>query len=186
MNLKENLIKSDIFIYLAITILACILIALGCRRSVDSGAGADPTDLLPVNNDISGFTKKGSAAIMKDEQSIFDAIDGAAGKYIDYGFVEGVQQMYTNVSIDIDVQILNQGSQANAEGIFQDFLPSSPEWISNNNPQAVIEHALLTGYIIYYTRENIFMQIHTFDKSNYALNMAKQFVWNIDMKITSG
>ena len=172
--------------FIATIIFLPFLLTFGCRKSLDSGAGSDPTDLLPLNNDISGFTKKGNPAIMTDEQSIFDAIDGAAGKYIDYGFVEGAQQMYTNGSIDIDVQILNQGSTANAEGIFGDFLPSSPEWISNNNPKAVIEHALLTGYVIYYTRENIFMQIHTFDKSNYALNMAKQFVWNIDMKITSG
>lgn len=186
MKLKKNITKQHILSYLVTAILSLTLLTSGCRKSVDSGSGSDPTDLLPPNNDISGFTKKGSPAIMTDEQSIFDAIDGAAGKYIDYGFVEGAQQMYTNGSIDIDVQILNQGSEANAKGIFQDFLPSSPEWISNNNPQAVIEHALLTGYVIYYTRENIFMQIHTFDKSNYALNMAKQFVWNIDMKITSG
>lgn len=162
-----------------------LLVISSCRRSVDSGAGADPADLLPINNDISGFTKKGSPAIMTDEQSIFDAIDGAAGKYIDYGFIEGAQQMYTNGSIDIDVQILNQGTEKNAKGVFDDFYPSSPEEISSADPEVVIEHALLTGYVIYYTRDNIFMQIHTFDKSNYALNMAKQFVWNIDMKISS-
>lgn len=172
--------------FIATVILLLILLTFGCRKSVDSGAGADPTDLLPVNNDISGFTKKGSPAIMTDEQSIFDAIDGAAGKYIDYGFVEGAQQMYSNGSIDIDVQILNQGTEKNAGGVFDDFYPSSPEEISSANPEVVIEHALLTGYVIYYTRDNIFMQIHTFDKSNYALNMAKQFVWNIDMKISSG
>lgn len=172
--------------FIATAILLLILLTFGCRKSVDSGAGADPTDLLPVNNDISGFTKKGSPAIMTDEQSIFDAIDGAAGKYIDYGFVEGAQQMYSNGSIDIDVQILNQGTEKNARGVFDDFYPSSPEEISSANPEVVIEHALLTGYVIYYTRDNIFMQIHTFDKSNYALNMAKQFVWNIDMKISSG
>lgn len=171
--------------YLVYTVLSFLLLCSTCRKSVDPGAGADPTDLLPVNNDISGFTRKGSATIMTDEQSIFDAIDGAAGKYIDYGFVEGVQQMYTNGSIDIDVQILNQGTEMNARGIFSDFYPSSPERISSGDPEIVIEHALLTGYVIYYTRNNIFMQIHTFVKSNYALNMAKQFVWNIDKKITS-
>ena len=173
------------YFYIAVIPILLFFVST-CRRSVDSGAGADPTDLLPLNNDISGFTKKGSPAIMTDEQSIFDAIDGAAGKYIDYGFVEGAQQMYTNGSIDIDVQILNQGIEKNAQGVLDDFYPSSPEEISGADPEVVIEHALLTGYVIYYTRDNIFMQIHTFDKSNYALNMAKQFVWNIDMKISSG
>jgi hypothetical protein len=162
-----------------------VCIVCGCRKSLDPGAGADPADLLPENDDISGFQKKGSAAVMTDYQSIMDAIDGAAEKYIDYGFVEGAQQMFSNGSVDIDVQILNHSSAENAEGIFNEFYPSSPEVLSSGNPKVVIEHALLTGYTLYYMRDNIFIQIFTFDKSNFSLNMAKQFYLNIDRKIAS-
>jgi len=180
-----NIVKKYFSILFTVFFVFIGFSLISCRKSVDAGAGADPTDLLPANNDISGFQKKGNPAIMTDEQTIFEAIDGAAGKYIDYGFVEGAQQMYSNGNVDIDVQILNQGSEINARGIFQDFYPSSPEILSSGVPEVVIEHALLTGYVIYYVRDNIFMQIKTFDKSTYALNMAKQFVWNIDLKIMS-
>lgn len=166
-------------------ILLTMLITFGCRKTVGTGAGSDPTDLLPVNDDISGFKKKGSAAIMTDYQTIMDAIDGAAEKYIDYGFVEGAQQMYSNGSIDIDIHIMNHGNYQNAKGIYDYFRPSSPEEISTTVPEIVIEHALLTGYALYYMRDNIFIEIYTFEKTNFALNMAKQFVWNIDKKIAS-
>ncbi len=169
-----------------ITILLLFLVFLGCRKSVDSGAGADPADLLPANDDISGFQKKGSPAIMTDYQSIMDAIDGAAQKFIDYGFIEGVQQLYSNGSIDIDVHILNQGTKQNAEQIFIEFKPSSPEEISSGDgglPWVLIEHALLTGYSLNYQQGNIYMEIIASEKTTFALNMLKQFYLNIDGKI---
>jgi hypothetical protein len=168
--------------------LVILLLSSACRRSVDSEAGSDPVDLLPVNDDISGFQKKGSPAIMTDYQSIMDAIDGAAQKYIDYGFIEGVQQLYSNGSIDIDVHILNQGTEYNAEQIFIEFKPSSPEEISSGEgglPHVLIEHALLTGYSLFYQQGNIFMEIIASEKTTFALNMLKQFYLNIDGKIES-
>ncbi len=177
-----NLTKAKNVITLFATALLLLVV---CRKSVDPGAGADPGDLLPVNDDISGFKKKGSEAIMTDYQTIMDAIDGAAEKYIFYGFVEGVQQMYSNGSVDIDLRIMNHGNAKNAEGIYDDFYPSSPEVLSTANPKVVVDHSLLNGYIIYYTRDNIFLEIYTFDKTNFALNMARQFYTNIDGKIGS-
>ena len=173
---------------LIILTISLLLFLSTCRKSVDSGAGADPADLLPANDDISGFQKKGSPAIMTDYQSIMDAIDGAAQKFIDYGFVEGVQQLYSNGSIDIDVHILNQGSEQNAKQILIEFYPSSPEVISPGEgslPKVVIEHALLTGYSLYYQQGNIYMEIIASEKTTFALNMLKQFYWNIDGKIES-
>lgn len=168
-------------------ILLLLLLSVGCRKSVDAGAGADPADLLPANDDISGFQKKGSPAIMTDYQTIMDAIDGAAQKFIDYGFIEGVQQLYSNGSIDIDVHILNQGSEQNATQILNEFYPSSPEVISSGEglPEVIIEHALLTGYSLYYQQNNIYMEIIASEKTTFALNMLKQFYWNIDGKIES-
>lgn len=153
-----------------------------CRKSVDSGTGADPGDLLPANDDISGFQKNGVVAVMTDLQSITAAIDGAAEIYY-LGFIEGVQQMYGNGSVDIDIRIMTYATEKDAKKIHNDFYPSSPEVISSEAPKVVVEHALLTGYSLYYIRQNIFIEIHTFEKSNFALNMAKQFCWNIDKKV---
>ena len=172
------------FTRVILCILVSVLLTLFlCRKSIGPGAGSDPNDLLPLNDDISGFTKKGTAASMNDYQTILDAIDGAAEKYIDYGFVEGVQQIFTNGSIDIDVRIFNHGNEFNAKAIFNEFYPSSPEIISQDDRLVVVDHSIMTGYTIYYQRHNIYIEIVTYEKSNFALNMGKQFFWNIDGKI---
>ncbi len=177
---KSHSIKS--FIVIGYSLVLFGVFYLDCRKSVDAGAGSDPSDLLPVKDDISGFQKNGGNAIMTDLQSITAAIDGAAEVYY-RGFIEGTQQMYGNGSIDIDIRIMNYSTVNYAKRVYQEFYPSSPEAISSGAPEVVIEHALLTGYSLYYTKETLFIEIHTFEKSNFALNMAKQFCWNIDKKV---
>jgi hypothetical protein len=169
--------------------IVCVLTGLlpfSCRISPNAGVAADPADLLPIDNDISGFLKKGSTSVMTDQQSIFSAIDGEAQRYIDYGFMEGVKQLYSNGSVDIDVQLFNQGDATNAQNLFERFYPTSPELISPKNPIVVIEHSLSNGYQILYTKQSILLRITTTEKSDFALNMAKQFYWNIDKKIGTG
>jgi hypothetical protein len=170
---------------LASIVIFALLLSVSCRISQNASSASDPADLLPLDNDISGFSKKGSISVMTDQQSIFNAINGEAQRYIDYGFMEGVKQLYSNGGVDIDVQIFNQGNLANADGLYQRFFPTAPEIISENNPKVVIDNSLTTGYQILYTKQNIFLRISTTEKSDFALNMAKQFYWNIDKKITT-
>jgi hypothetical protein len=155
-----------------------------CRITGNAGGISDPTDLLPIDNDVSGFLRKGSTAIMNDQQSIYAAIDGQAEVYIDYGFTEGVMQRFSNGNIDIEVEIFNQSNENNAKGIFERFYPTSPELISQKNPIVVIDHSLASQYQMQYARQNIFMRIISMnEKSDFALNMVKQFYYNIDKKI---
>jgi hypothetical protein len=166
-----------------VIVLSLALLLAQCRISKDPGAGADPADFLPIDNDISGFVKKGSLSTMTDEQSIYAAIDGAAQTYITYGFQEGVEQLYSNGSIDINVAIFNQGTETNSQGLFSFFYPTSPDLISTKNPVVVVDLSQATSYTIQYTKQSIFLRITTTEKSDFALNMAKQFYRNIDKKI---
>lgn len=163
---------------------AIVCVPQACRFTSPTGASADPADLLPLDNDISGFLKKGSTSVMTDQQSIFNAIDGEAQRYIDYGFMEGVKQLYSNGGVDIDVQVFNQGNTTNAGDLYLRFYPTSPQPIDEPGAKAVIDNSLPTGYQILYARRNIFMRVTTTEKSDFALNMAKQFYRNIDNKIS--
>ncbi|MBD3422431.1 MAG: hypothetical protein GF398_20140 [Chitinivibrionales bacterium] len=167
------------------TTLLSITVLITCRFSQNPGAGADPTDLLPVNNDISGFERTGSAAIMTDKQTIYNAIDGAAEKYIDYGFIEGAQQNFSNGRIDVDVQVFNHGTPQNARAVFadDDIYPSTPSIINAGDPHVVLDLTNPFAYSILYQRNNIFLRINSSEKSDFALNMVKQFYLNIDTKI---
>jgi hypothetical protein len=164
--------------------IAVLSVPLACRFTSPTGAAADPADMLPLDNDISGFLKKGSTSVMTDQQTIFNAIDGEAQRYIDYGFMEGVNQLYSNGAVDIDVQIFNQGTATNAQDLYNYFFPTSSQPIDEPGANVVINHGLPNGYEILYARQNIFMRVTTTEKSDFALNMAKQFYRNIDNKIS--
>jgi len=188
--MKVNMVGNRIKLIAASSITALLLIAVfavfyGCRISDSPGAGADPVDLLPQDNDISGFNKAGSAVVMTDYASIMNSIDGAGEKYIDYGFVEGGNQIYSNGAIDVDVQIMNQGTDNNARGLYEEFLPSSYEVLNRDEPQVLVDLSISTAYSLLYQRKNFFMRISTTEKTDFALNMAKQFYLNIDKKIAS-
>jgi hypothetical protein len=176
--------RSVVSLCLYIFFAAVIVVEPSCRFTSPTGAAADPADMLPLDNDISGFLKKGSASIMTDQQTIFNAIDGEAQRYIDYGFMEGVNQLYSNGSVDIDVQVFNQGNNTNAQDLYNYFYPTSSQSIAEPGADVVIDNSLPTGYQILYARQNIFMRVTTTEKSDFALNMAKQFYRNIDNKIT--
>jgi hypothetical protein len=172
-------------VFLLILCSLCFMDA-GCRTSAGAGAGSDPADLLPLDNDISGFLRKGNAAVMTDEGSIYAAIDGNAKKYIDYGFIDGVIQKFSNGSLDIEVWIFNQGSSANAQDVYRFFYPPSPEVLSSGALQVVVDYSLPVSYSLFYQYHHVFMQINTTEKSDFALNMAKQFYMNIHAKISAG
>ncbi len=140
-------------------------------------------DILPVDNDISGFLKKGNAAVMTDAKSIYDAIDGAAEKYVELGFVEGVFQKYSNGSSDVDVSVFNQSTNQNAMDVLQEFYPGSPEVLASGQVTMVVDHGLMTGYSIHYVKGSFYMRIDTREKTDFLLNMAKQFCLNIGAKI---
>jgi hypothetical protein len=163
--------------------LVPLLFTLSCDKSANPGAGADPVDMLPLDNDISGFTRKGAPAVMTDAQSIYAAIDGAAEKYIELGFVEGVFQKYGNGSTDLDVAIFNHGSNANATAVLEEFYPTSPEVLLSGTETMVVDHGLSTGYSVHYVKAGVYLRIDTREKTEFTLNMAKQFCLNIGSKI---
>jgi len=156
---------------------------LSCDKSSNPGAGADPVDMLPADNDISGFAKKGAPAVMTDAQSIYAAIDGAAEKYIELGFVEGVSQTYGNGSTDLDVRIFNHGSHENAMAVIEEFYPTSPEVLLSGVETMIVDHGFPAGYQVHYAKAGIYMRIDTREKTDFILNMAKQFCMNIGSKI---
>lgn len=162
---------------------ALALCPVSCDKSADPGAGADPVDMLPMDNDISGFTRKGAPAVMTDAQSIYDAIDGAAEKYIELGFVEGVFQKYGNGSTDLDVAVFNQGTHANALSVVTEFYPSSPEVLLSGTETLIADHGLTAGYSVHYVKGLIYLRVDTREKNDFTLNMAKQFCLNIGSKI---
>jgi hypothetical protein len=83
----------------------------------------------------------------------------------------------------VDIHIFNYVTNDNARAVFDDFYPSTPDVISQGIINAVIEQGLNEAYALYYSRENIYMELIAYEKSDFSLNILKQFYLNIDGKI---
>jgi len=55
--------------------------------------------------------------------------------------------------------------------------------LSRSDPLVVVDQSLATSYSLQYTKQNIYMQITTTEKSDFALDMGEQFYFNVDKKI---
>lgn len=160
-----------------------IIIGLACRLTDETNTIPAPAELLPVSDDISGFAAKGELVVMTDRQEIAEAIDGAVEKYTEHGFVEGAFQFFSNGTIGIDVKIFDYGITENAKKTYLEFYPSTPEVISQGEMDAVLDHGIITGYTLNYSRKNIFVELNSDKKDAVALNVLKLFLYNIDGKI---
>ena len=179
----KQILNSRYISYYFLIFLIFILFLAVCRKSVGIGAVAVPGDLLPKKDDISGFKEKGSTVTMNDKKSIAEAIDGAVEKYTGNGFIEGVQQFYSNGAFDVDIHIFNYVNNDNARAVYDDFYPSTPDVLSQGIVNAVIEQGLNEAYVLYYVKENIYMELIAYEKSDFSLSILKQFYLNIDGKI---
>ncbi|MFH1762032.1 MAG: hypothetical protein ABIA63_13120 [bacterium] len=144
--------------------------------------------LLPEDNEVSGFTGKGSPDIMTDEGSIFDAINGAANVYIERGFVEGIRKNYSNGSVEIEVRIFNQGKNSNAGSLYDYMVQQegSGEMVVDEGEQKRI-FVSQSGfqYNFHGYCRTVYIGIVTFEKNDFILNIGKQFCFNIFSKIDS-
>jgi len=125
---------------------------------------------------------------MTDQQSIFNAIDGEAQRYIDYGFIEGVKQTLQQRRRGYSIfSFQTKARNKNAQNLFERFFPTSPELISQKNPIVVIDHSLSSGYQILYTKPEHFAEDLNNGKIRFRLEHGQnKFYWNIDKKIGTG
>lgn len=171
-------------------LLICLLllgmaILTGCNESNPKDSSTlEPADLLPASGEISGWDKEsGGYGEADDYSSLWDLIDGAADQYIDYGFVEAVQQFYNGTiggeDATLELFISDQGSAGNAAALFDDELvvpPNLTAW-DEAGDEAGIDEVPLFQVSIYLRQDRFFVRV-TVDKKNddvAALNTAKAF-----------
>jgi hypothetical protein len=75
------------------------------------------TDFLPRDGDIGQLKRSGSARWARDEQGLFDEIDGGAEQYINRGWEQTLSQDFTWGSAGVTLRIHDMGEDKNAESI---------------------------------------------------------------------
>ena len=153
----------------------------------------DVVDLIPANNEISGWMKDGNMDVAENETQLYQLIDGAGVVFVDHGFVKSAFQEYTGeVSGNlrsIRLRIFDQGDTTNARAVYHDGrietgLETPWAEAGHAGTEARIDNSSLYDYRIDFWQDRFYVEIVIFEEQTpEGLNIAKLFALNVSEAI---
>ena len=177
---------------LAVALALSLFFLPSCKKdSTDPGeTPLSPVDLLPVDNEISGWTRDGAPETAEDPQGLWDMIDGEGQVYLDHGFVECARQVYDGIVQGSGAEIrylyvFDQGSATNAKAVYDDDRSGTgTPWTDQPaGTEARIDDTALFAYSIHFWEDKYFVRLTIDQKNDDALDVLKLFARNISSKI---
>jgi hypothetical protein len=153
----------------------------------------DVVDLVPADNEISGWTRNGNIDIAENETQLYALIDGEGEVYIDHGFIKSAFQEYQGDVIgnlrSIRLRIFDIGNAANASAVYHDSRienGNETPWTETEHAgtEARIDETLLFDYRLDFWQDRFYVEIIIFEeKTPQGLNIAKLFALNVSEAI---
>lgn len=147
------------------------------------------TDLLPKDNEISGWSRTGNSWWATSSGELNQYINGEEPDYTRHGFVKGAMQTYAGSVLEntasVEVRVFDQQSEENAQALFQELsarLINPLDW-SGAGDDAKIERFSLSQKIIF-EKSNYFISLTIDSGLDEALNVLKTFATNVSTKIS--
>ncbi len=172
--------------------LLIFLLSFACSKKEDEQSEPkDVVDLIPLDNEISGWSKTSAMQIAENDAQLWDLINGEGQVYIDNGFVKCAFQTYTgDISgpVDLKLRIFDMGDTTNAETVYDEVGTGSEIPWTGDNAGREARYKLHQGIIVdYYTLDFWDDKFYTWmeigDESQAALDVAKLFALNISAAI---
>ncbi len=178
--------------------LISIIFALcfvACRKDDDDGPPPPPPpaqknaiDLLPKDNEISGWTKSEAVRIAGTPDELTAIIDGEAVPYINNNFKDAVFQKYQGVigsnTITLEVRIFDMRDTANTRKVYQDVAAGGEQpWNNHPGVEGRINDSFLFDYMVEFWEAKFYTRIFIQERSAAALDIAKTFGLNISAAI---
>lgn len=166
-------------------ILTCFILA--CTGSGTEPGLVDVIDLIPADNEISGWSRTGSMEIAENETQLWDLINGEGVVFVDHGFVKCAFQEFggevQSAPKTVDVRVFDMGDTTNARAVYHDSrLETGSEipWTETGHAGIEARYELLVGYyIIEFWQDRFYVDITIDDATTEAQNIAKLFALNI-------
>jgi len=179
--------------YSTFGVLLCLLLAIFCTQE-ESAPPKDVVDLVPLDNEISGWNRTSAMQIAENEAQLWDLINGEGQVYIDNGFEKCAFQNYTGdvgstPSVELKLRIFDQGDTVNAKEVYDAVaLGTETPWNETGHAGVEARYRLESGmvinyYVLEFWDEEFFVWIEIDDESQAALDVAKLFALNISSAI---
>ncbi len=174
-------------------LIICFILSLaGCggNDSDEIKSLLNPVDLIPRDDEISGWTRLGTYDEADDYDSLYAVIDGGAQIFIDNGFVSAVFQQYNCTSVGsecstalVSLRIYDQGNEENAQKVYDRVATGIGTPWTGAGVEARIDESAIASYTIEFWIKNFFVQVIIDEKSDEALNTAKLFASHVSGKV---
>ncbi|UCG29441.1 MAG: hypothetical protein JSV53_07930 [candidate division WOR-3 bacterium] len=179
----------------AMPFLLLFSILLFCTQE-DGPTIIDVVDLIPQNDEISGWTRDGAMDVAENETQLWDLINGEGVVYVDHGFVKCAFQDFVGDVLGNQRSVLlrafDMGDSANAYAVYHDSrIETGVEvpWTETGHAgiEARIESSVLYHKIEFW-EEKFHIEATINDATPEALNIAKLFAINVSdaIKMTTG
>lgn len=171
-------------------VIAVVLLLSACAQE-QTVQQKDAIDLVPLNNEISGWTRSGAMDIAENDDQLFGFIDGEGQAYVDHGFVKFVRQRFqgdvSGTTRQLELRIVDMGDTTRAKAIYDEVGTGvETPWTEQGHAgmEARIDETLLFDYRIDFWDDKFYAWIMLYEeKSSAGLSIAKLFAINISEEI---
>ncbi|MBN1999643.1 hypothetical protein JW935_18965 [candidate division KSB1 bacterium] len=170
----------------------CISFSLFCQKKStgpnDRNQVISTEDLLPKDDELSGWTKSGEHWNASSNGDLTTYINGEAVIYTNRGFVEASKQEYQGVILgdteSVEVRIFDQGTKVNAKSVYDEIVRemSNPISWDGAGEEARKERFSLSQRIVFY-QDKYFVALSVSTGLDEALVLLEQFANNISSEI---
>ena len=168
---------------------AILIIMIGCSEEDGGTLTLTPADMLPGDEDISGWVSIGAYEEANDDQGLYDIINGEAEVFTDAGFVSAAFQVYENSTGAVSslalvhLSIYDQGSMENAIMVYDRLISGAAISWDGAGTEARIDESALAAYKIEFWEDNFYVEVIIEDKTDEALDIAKLFAFYVSSQI---
>lgn len=169
-----------------ILILSLFCFLIFCTRESPEQQPKEVEELVPLDNEISGWKRSSAMRIAENETQLYDLIDGEATIYVERGFAKCAFQDYNDSAaiVELNLRIFDQKDSINAHAVY-DYLeqPGSIPWTDGN--AGVKARYIVVGYsyVLDFYDDKFYINISISDNTASGLNVAKLFALNISSAI---
>ena len=169
--------------------LPLLLLGAACDKAPDVPEPKDCVDLVPADNEISGWTKVSALQVAENNTQLEAMIDGEAVPYEANGFKKCAFQNYTGSvngnPVELDLRVFDQTDTTGAKNVFPAVATGTevPWTCDNPGQEARTDESGLFSYRIDFRTDKFYVSLTIMDKSTQATDVAKLFALNIDAAV---
>jgi Family of unknown function (DUF6599) len=168
-------------------LIALALLFVACQNTPDTPQPKDAIELIPADNEISGWTAAGPLQVCASAAELLALIDGEGQTYIDNGFVKSAFKSYSGTisgPVTLDLRVFDMGDTTHARMVYAAVASGQETPWTGDNPgnEARIESQMFSHKVEFWD-DKFFFWTSIADPTDPALEVARLFARNVGAAI---